>query len=188
MATIDRLAGHLGLGALLNELSASFGVIEHLDHWKQGEFHHDLLLRIPNATPALLGRVLVVATNCNGGVKELLCFDRLPERSALWHERCPETPSSRGRFRPCWQPHGRSTGLTPVASCPQMLAANSGQSIANASPAVAGRRRDARTTESSRRCCLTCVAADGRAGLTDECLAGPSQWPSASWLEDFARS
>jgi len=100
MATIDRLAGHLGLGALLNELSASFGVIEHLDHWKQGEFHHDLLLRIPNATPALPGRVLVVATNCNGGVKELLCFDRLPERSALWHERCPENPEFEGQIPP----------------------------------------------------------------------------------------
>jgi len=32
----------------------------------------------------------VVTTNCNGGVKEVLCFASLPDRGALWHLRCPE--------------------------------------------------------------------------------------------------
>jgi len=100
MNAIDALAERLGLGALLAELGARFGTVEHLDHWTQGEFHHDLLLRIPNAVPALPGRVLVVATNCNGGVKELLCFDELPERSALWHARCPANPEFAGRIPP----------------------------------------------------------------------------------------
>jgi hypothetical protein len=29
----------------------------------------------------------VVATNCNAGVKELLCFAEIPDRDALWHWR-----------------------------------------------------------------------------------------------------
>ena len=34
--------------------------------------------------------MLVVSTNCNGGVKEVSCFVALPDREALWHERCPK--------------------------------------------------------------------------------------------------
>lgn len=100
MTTIDRLAEHLGFGALLSELDRSFGVVEHIDHWKQGEFHHDLVLRVPNAAPALPGPVLVVATNCNGGVKEVLCFDEVPDRYALWHVRCPDNPEFSGTIPP----------------------------------------------------------------------------------------
>jgi hypothetical protein len=44
--------------------------------------------------------VLVVATNCNGGVKELLSFDSVPERNALWHSRCPDNPEFSGTIPP----------------------------------------------------------------------------------------
>jgi hypothetical protein len=97
MTTIDTLARQLGLGALLAELQQSFGQVKHIDHWTQGEFHHDIVLGVPNASPSLPGSILVVATNCNGGVKEILCFDALPERGALWHSRCPENPEFSGK-------------------------------------------------------------------------------------------
>lgn len=100
MDTVERLASHLGFGSLLSELDRSFGGVEHIDHWKQGEFHHDVVLRIPNAAPALPGPILVVATNCNGGVKEVLCFNELPDRYALWHERCPDNPEFGGSIPP----------------------------------------------------------------------------------------
>ena len=48
----------------------------------------------------LPGEVLVVATNCNGGVKEVICFDRAPERYALWHARCPDNPEFEGELGP----------------------------------------------------------------------------------------
>jgi hypothetical protein len=39
-----------------------------------------------------------VATNCNGGIKEILCFSELPERQALWHARCPNNPEFAGEL------------------------------------------------------------------------------------------
>ena len=97
------------LGTLLERLRDRYGRYELLEHWKQGEFHHDIVVRLPDD-----GVVLVVATNCNGGVKEVLAFDGVPDRSALWHSRCPavadfagELPTSLGRaitthwFDPC---------------------------------------------------------------------------------------
>jgi len=113
MSTVQQLADTQVLGSLLEALRAGVGSYELLDHWQQGEFHHDVLMRVrdPRTLP---GHVLVVATNCNGGVKEVLCFDELPERAALWHFRCPEAaefsgelPELRGRattpqwFNPC---------------------------------------------------------------------------------------
>jgi len=79
MSLVQRLADTLVLGSLLEELRSSVGPYELLDHWQQGEFHHDVLLRVP-ANDALPGPVLVVATNCNGGVKEVLSFAELPQR------------------------------------------------------------------------------------------------------------
>ena len=86
-----RLHDALTLGAVLDALLD--GGYELLAHWTQGEFHHDVVLRCHDA--ALPGPVLVVATNCNGGVKELCFFDDVPDRDALWHERCPD-----GEFAP----------------------------------------------------------------------------------------
>src|SRR6478752_3533395 len=84
MATLQELADTLVLGALLEELRRLYGSYELVDHWKQGEFHHDVVVRLRS------GSVLVVATNCNGGVKEVLAFDVVPDRWALWHRRCPD--------------------------------------------------------------------------------------------------
>jgi hypothetical protein len=96
---LQDLAGQLGLGALLSELAARAGGYELLDHWQQGEFHHDLVLRVGDRA-ALPGRVVVVATNCNGGVKEILSFDTVPGRSALWHHRCPGSDEFSGEMPP----------------------------------------------------------------------------------------
>ena len=49
---------------------------------------------------SLPGPVLVVATNCNGGVKEVLCFRSVPERGALWHHRCPDNAEFAGELPP----------------------------------------------------------------------------------------
>ena len=43
------------------------------------------------------GDVLVVATNCNGGIKEVLLFDDVPDRWALWADRCPDNADFRAR-------------------------------------------------------------------------------------------
>jgi len=89
------------LGALLDELSTRYGGYELLAHWVQGEFHHDIVLQLPEqALSALPGAFLVVATNCNGGVKEVLCFGAAPDRSALWHRRCPDNADFSGALPP----------------------------------------------------------------------------------------
>lgn len=69
---------------------------EHVDHWQQGEFHHDVVLRTRKQPPELEGRVFVVSTNCNGGVKEVLCLEEVPHRWGLWHYRCPDNPEFDG--------------------------------------------------------------------------------------------
>lgn len=96
---ITKLAETRMLGALLTALTESHDGYELLSHWKQGEFHHDLVLRV-RARAGLPSDVLVVSTNCNGGVKELVCFDEVPERYALWHARCPENPEFQGELPP----------------------------------------------------------------------------------------
>jgi hypothetical protein len=99
--SIEHLARRLVLGSLLDELTRLFGGYELVAHWTQGEFHHDVVLQLPEAAGAELpGRVLVVATNCNGGVKEVLCFADVPDRAALWHARCPTMPEFSGMLAP----------------------------------------------------------------------------------------
>ena len=100
METVASLATQLGLGALLERIDDSCGRHRMLEHWEQGEFHHDLILRVPTPPPSIPGSVLVVATNCNGGVKEILCFDEPPAVSALWHHRCPENSEFSGELPP----------------------------------------------------------------------------------------
>lgn len=95
---LSDLAKALVLGALLDRVRERWGRYELVDHWKQGEFHHDVVLRVPASGGDLPGAVLVVATNCNGGVKEVLCFADVPDRLALWHERCPENPEFTGEL------------------------------------------------------------------------------------------
>ena len=96
---VDELAQNLGLGSLLEDVRRQLGGYEIIDHWQQGEFHHDLLIKV-DPRDKLPGPVLVVATNCNGGVKEILCFDTVPERNALWHQRCPDNPEFHGDLPP----------------------------------------------------------------------------------------
>jgi hypothetical protein len=79
MCDVERLAKHLMLGALLDAL----GDYELVAHWTQGEFHHDVVVRARDC-------VLIIATNCNGGVKEVLALRDIPNRRALWHHRCPD--------------------------------------------------------------------------------------------------
>jgi hypothetical protein len=99
--TVESLAGSLVLGSVLDAIARTYGSYELLAHWTQGEFHHDLVLRLPDvAARDLGGRVLVVETNCNGGVKEVLAFDEVPDRRALWHDRCPDAPEFEGRLAP----------------------------------------------------------------------------------------
>ncbi|MEM1414463.1 MAG: hypothetical protein AAGH15_06165 [Myxococcota bacterium] len=100
---LDELEDALTLDALLARVAGPEGyALAH--HWTQGEFHHDVVLELAGRSPA---PVLVVATNCNGGVKEVLAFDAVPSRDALWHARVPENPefatdplpALRGRLR-----------------------------------------------------------------------------------------
>jgi hypothetical protein len=98
---VSRLAQSLVLGALLEELTQRYGGYELVAHWMQGEFHHDLVLRLPDSARAELpGPVWVVATNCNGGIKEVLAFDKVPDRLALWHHRCPAVAEFEGELGP----------------------------------------------------------------------------------------
>lgn len=95
-AILGDLAKSLLLGALLDDIRARWGTYELLHDWKQGEFHHDVVVRAPAAAGALGGDIFVIGTNCNGGVKEVSCFESLPDRSALWHARCPDNPEFSG--------------------------------------------------------------------------------------------
>ena len=88
-AVVADLAATLVLGSALEAVRARWGAFELVDHWTQGEFHHDVVLRVSAAGSDLPGPILVVATNCNGGVKEVLCFKDVPERTSLWAMRCP---------------------------------------------------------------------------------------------------
>ena len=91
------LTGSMVLAGVLGTLRSKFEGYTIVEHWKQGEFHHDLVLRVAEQKEDLPGDILVVSTNCNGGVKELLCFDRVPDRWALWHYPLPRYPGLRGR-------------------------------------------------------------------------------------------
>ena len=96
-STIEFLANRMLLGEALEMVRRMYGCYELLAHWLQGEFHHDLPLRLPKKEKQVLpGDYLVIATNCNGGIKEVLCFEDAPERWALWHHRCPENPEFEG--------------------------------------------------------------------------------------------
>jgi hypothetical protein len=91
---IESLARHLALGSLLDAIRERFGGYNLVEHYTQGEFHHDVIIKLPDqAAPCVY---LVIATNCNGGVKELLAFAELPSANALWHWRCPEVPEFSG--------------------------------------------------------------------------------------------
>jgi hypothetical protein len=95
-ALVERLATKLTLGELLAAVVSDWRAYELVTHWQQGEFHHDTVLRIPRADVDPPGSYLVVATNCNGGVKEVLCVASLPTRGGLWRWRCPDAVEFEG--------------------------------------------------------------------------------------------
>lgn len=97
---LQPLACHLTLGSLLDALTQIAPDYQILTHWPQGEFHHDLVLRIPPASVNLPGPILVISSDCNGGVKELFCFPEVPSRWGLWHHRCPNSPEFSGDLPP----------------------------------------------------------------------------------------
>jgi hypothetical protein len=43
---------------------------------------------------------VVIATNCNAGIKEVLWLDQAPGRWALWKWRCPDNPEFGGDLPP----------------------------------------------------------------------------------------
>ncbi len=101
MIDVDALANTLGLDRLLSKLDG----YDLVDHWQQGEFHHDIIIRTNE-------EFLVVATNCNGGIKEVIALSAEPDRWALWSDRCPDNhefservtdplPTIRARARTC---------------------------------------------------------------------------------------
>lgn len=96
-SNVQELADTLVLGALLDRVKERHGEFDLLAHWKQGEFHHDVILQLNTSAER---EVLVVSTNCNGGIKEVLTFDQVPERHALWHSRCPNNEEFEGTLPP----------------------------------------------------------------------------------------
>jgi hypothetical protein len=99
MVNLAALQEPSGLGPFLDALQRECGPYEVLAHWQQGEFHHDLVLGLKAAT-GLPGPCVVVATNCNGGVKEVLWFESPPARWALWKWRCPDNAFFEGELPP----------------------------------------------------------------------------------------
>ncbi|MFP4597816.1 MAG: hypothetical protein ACOC9J_05350 [Persicimonas sp.] len=91
---LELLAKQMLLGEMMVVLEEQFGGYELLAHWTQGEFHHDLVLEVEHE--ALPGSHLVVSTNCNGGIKEVMALDKRPNRWALWNHRCPDNPEFGG--------------------------------------------------------------------------------------------
>jgi hypothetical protein len=99
-AILTAIHDRLGPQTLLEALKAELGPVDLVAHWTQGEFHHDLVFTVPADAPALGDTALVVSTNCNGGVKELLCLAAVPDRFRLWQMRCPGNPDFQTLFDP----------------------------------------------------------------------------------------
>ena len=117
-SSLSVLTSQLALGDLLEAVRRIAGGYELIAHWKQGEFHHDVVLRARDAA-RLPGPVIVVATNCNGGVKEVLCFDDVPDREALWHSRCPDNTDFRAAPLPALR--ARETTIHWLDPCELLL-------------------------------------------------------------------
>ena len=93
---VAELAQTRVLGALLDSVRRTCGGYDLLHHHQQGEFHRDVFVRVAKGRPRLPGEYLVISTNCNGGVKEVLCFEELADPAALWHFRCPANDAFQG--------------------------------------------------------------------------------------------
>src|SRR3989338_8560547 len=99
MSVLKRLAANFALGDLLQDLHRTIGPSRPVTVWKQTCSHSDVVIRVHDRKD-LPGHILVIAIDCNGGVKEVLCFDEVPDRWALWHWRCPSNPEFKGDIPP----------------------------------------------------------------------------------------
>jgi hypothetical protein len=139
-ATIADLARTRELGALLSVVSERYVTYDLLAHWKQGEFHHDVVVQLPELSLRdLPGRVLVVATNCNGGVKEVLCLRRCPTGGRSGIIDVPTSLTSPETWRPFSRARRPSTGSTRASCSAPMPAASSCRTIDACSEAAAGK-------------------------------------------------
>jgi hypothetical protein len=93
---LEGLVENLNFDAFLRTLETTIGPYEMVTHWQQGEFHHDFVLRVREHGDKLPSPWLVAVTNCNGGIKEILCVREQPERWGLWKMRVPEEPEFEG--------------------------------------------------------------------------------------------
>lgn len=93
-SVLQELADQLVLGDVLNVLDRDHGGFELIAHRPKGEYHQDLVVRVN--TGVFGGEILVIGTNCNGGVKELIALSSVPDHSALWRWRCPTAPQFQG--------------------------------------------------------------------------------------------
>ena len=85
------------------------------------------------------GKILAIATNCNGGVKEVLCFDEVPERSALWHWRCPRESEFSGTLPPILDRATTHHWFDPCELLARTRAASSKRNTAAGKRAAAGK-------------------------------------------------
>jgi hypothetical protein len=86
-----QISDRLALSESLDEIRKIYGNYSLIDHWKQGEFHHDVVIKVNDM-------YFVIATNCNGGVKEVFAFNQLPSRGGLWKFRCPNNSEFEGEI------------------------------------------------------------------------------------------
>ncbi len=86
------------IGDFLHLSRHMLGDIELLEHWTQGEFHHDLVFRVSNWEQRLPGEFVLVSTNCNGGIKEVMSLESKPSRFGLWRHRCPDNEEFDGEL------------------------------------------------------------------------------------------
>lgn len=85
----DRFQKDQSLANALQLVEESWGEYVIDEHWTQGEFHHDVVISITD-------QFLIISTNCNGGVKDVLLLNEKPSQEQLWHWRCPGNPEFSG--------------------------------------------------------------------------------------------
>ena len=114
---VAELAKTRVLGALLDALQRTWGGYDLLHHHQQGEFHHDVFVRVrlSEDKPRLPGEYLVISTNCNGGVKEVLCFEELAEPPRSGTADARQMTLSTACCRRFWRTPAPSIGSTRVS-------------------------------------------------------------------------
>ena len=131
------MANALSTGALFDLLKNECGGFDFLHHWQQGEFHQDLVLSVKEQH-GLPGPILVVSTNSNAGVKEVLCLDQVPTEARSGTCGVRTSSNSPARCPPFSRLRGRDTGSTRRACSPPTREASTARSFGSVSLAAAG--------------------------------------------------